>query len=97
MVKSKRISDAVFQAVFVPTSVAYVCLVARYLRTGLILFTAFVSLSYMVGFFKGFTRWPLISKLTLACSAPLIVIGYFFSTQNFFVRVALSPSSPTLL
>lgn len=78
-----RISDAVDQAVFAPTAIAYICLVVGYLRTGLALYLTFVLVAYMVGWFKRITEWPLISKIILACGPPLLGLGYIFSTQNF--------------
>jgi hypothetical protein len=78
-----RISDAVEQAVFLPTAIAYICLVVGYLRTGLAFYLTFVIGAYFVGWFKRIGEWPLISKIILACGPPLLALGHFFSTQNF--------------
>ena len=78
-----RISDAVDQAVFLPTAIAYICLVVGYLRTGLGLYLTFVIGAWFVGWFKHISEWPLISKIILACGPPLLGLGYFFSTQTF--------------
>lgn len=79
---TRRISDAITQAVFLPTPVAYLCLVVGYLRTGLALYSAFIIASYMAGLLKRVAEWPLISKITLACGPPLLGLGYFFSTET---------------
>src|SRR6185437_5962527 len=83
MAKSRRrISDAVTQAVFLPTAVAYFCLVIGYLLTGLALYSGFIVVAYLVGWFKRVREWPLISKITLACGPPLLWLGYLFSRGN---------------
>lgn len=78
-----RISEAVTQAVFLPTAIAYSCLVMGYLRTGLALYLTFITAAYALGWFKRIMEWPVIAKIILACGPPLLGLGYFFSTLNF--------------
>lgn len=87
----RRISDAVSQGVFAPTAVAYFCMVFGYVRTGLVLYSAFIVVAYLVGWFRRITEWPIISIITLACGPPLLALGHFFSTRNTLTDHPLAP------
>jgi hypothetical protein len=78
-----RIADAITQAVYIPTAIAYICLAIGYLRAGLALYLVFIVVGAAVGWFKRIGEWPLVSKIILACGPPLLGLGYYFSTQNF--------------
>lgn len=76
-------SDGIYHAVYVPTAIAYVCLVVGYLRTGIALYAAFITGAYIVGRFKRIRDWPVVSRITLGCGPPLLGLGWYFSTQIF--------------
>ena len=82
MARSTDTSGAVGQVIFVPAAVAYSLLIVGYLRLGLLLVSIFWLGAYAIGLFKRFAEWPIVSKITLACSPPLIGLGCYFSTQK---------------
>ena len=75
-------SQGVSQVVFGMTALAYIWLMAGYLRSGLILFSLSMIIAFRMGLFRRIPEWPVISKITLACAAPLIGFGCYFSTQR---------------
>lgn len=89
MAKSNSISALVYTTVFSNAFLAYIMLTVGYVRSGLALIIVFVLCAYAAGAFKRVREWPLISKISLACTPLIIAIGCYLSTQKFNLTMAV--------
>ena len=80
--KSTDLASTVANLAYTPTLLAYGWIIVHWPKSGVCLYLIALFVAYKSGAFHEFSRWPMVSKITVYSGTPFVVLGLYFSTMQ---------------